>query len=111
MPVVVDTYPDGRAEEYDTDAGIYRLRSADGTVVVERPMTADEVAQVRQPAREQSSTQLHAQARAALTSNADYLAKVDGGTAVQADHITQIARLTRQVNALIRLVVGSDLLD
>lgn len=108
------TYPSGRVESWSHEDG-YTLTSPDGEVLVERPLTPAESARLTEfeafPVREQNRNQLHTQARAALTGNAVYLGKVDDGTAVQADHITQVARLTRQVNALIRLVIGSDLLD
>lgn len=108
------TYPSGVVESWDHTAG-YKQTAADGTVVEERALTADEATRLTEfehrDEREQSRTQLHTQARAALTQNAVYRGKVDGGTAVQADHIANGVRLTRQVDALIRLVVGSDLLD
>lgn len=107
-------YPSGRVESWDHTLG-YRLVDADGNVLESRPLTPEEGARLtefeRREERETSRGQLHAQARAALASNAAYLGKVDDGTATQADHITQVTRVTRQVNALIRLVIGSDLLD
>jgi hypothetical protein len=36
---------------------------------------------------------------------------VTAGTATTADHIAQVPALTRQMQAVIRLLAGSDLLD
>jgi len=51
------------------------------------------------------------QVRLALVSNRVYLAKFTAGTLTDAERDTQLARLTRQVQALIRLLVVSDVLD
>lgn len=50
---------------------------------------------------------LHARARAALAGNATYLALA---TPSNAQNTAQVRALTRQINALIRLVVAADLL-
>lgn len=51
---------------------------------------------------------LHARARQALTDNGEYLA-LTSPTAGQT--VAQTKRLTRQCSALIRLLIGADLLD
>jgi len=53
----------------------------------------------------------HEQARLALAANRTYLAKVTDGTVTQADHAAQVARLTRQMQALIRTFITSDVPD
>jgi len=55
--------------------------------------------------------ELHVRARQAFVTNRTYLDKVNAGTATQAEHIAQIATLTRQMQAVIRLLIGRDLLD
>lgn len=50
---------------------------------------------------------LHAKARAALAANAAYLAIP---TPTNAQNTAQTKRLTREVNALLRLLIGGDLL-
>jgi hypothetical protein len=101
-------------EQWDLTALTYRRW--DCTVLVEeRPFNDAEVQtkNVRQTdqARQANETALIAKARAAFSSNAAYLAKVAGGTATNADHIGQVPALTRQMQGLIRLAVGADLLD
>ena len=51
---------------------------------------------------------LHAKARQALAANATYL---DIPTPSNAQAVAQVAALTRQTNALIRLLLAGDLLD
>jgi len=55
--------------------------------------------------------ELQVRARQAFVANRAYLDKVNAGTATQAEHIAQIAALTRQMQAVIRLLIGRDLLD
>jgi len=55
--------------------------------------------------------ELHVRARQAFTANRTYLDKVNAGTATQAEHIAQVAALTRQMQGILRLLVGRDLLD
>jgi hypothetical protein len=50
---------------------------------------------------------LHAKARTALQANADYLALA---SPTNAQNLAQIRRLTRECSAIIRLLIGSDLL-
>jgi hypothetical protein len=49
--------------------------------------------------------------RLAYAANRAYLDKVDAGTAVAADHVQQTARLTRQLQALVRLVAATTLTE
>ncbi|MFR9796847.1 hypothetical protein ACL02U_13205, partial [Streptomyces sp. MS06] len=92
----------------------YRLYEA-GVLVLERPFTAREDAEaderLMEAARRVNRTTLLQQARAAWSTNKTYLDKVTGGTATNADHIAQVPALTRQMQGVIRLLVGSDLLD
>lgn len=55
--------------------------------------------------------ELRNRARQAFLANRVYLDKVNAGTVTQAEHIAQIVALTRQLQAVIRLMVGQDLLD
>jgi hypothetical protein len=101
-------------QQWDTDAGVY-TRYLYGAVVEQRPFTDTEIAWLAgaatDSARQANRAALLAAARAAFTNNAAYLAKVTGGTATNADHIAQVPALTRQMQAVIRIIVGSDLLD
>ncbi|MFD7609728.1 hypothetical protein [Streptomyces sp. NPDC059828] len=101
-------------EEWDTTARIYR-RWVDGSLVDERPFTEAETAsvdaQARDDARAANRASLMGRVRLALATNAAYLDKVQAGTAVNADHVAQTAALTRQTQAIIRLLAGADLLD
>ena len=71
-----------------------------GALVAVEQVTVD----VTLPANEYS---LHVKARAALTANATYLALPSPTNAPTA---AQVKALTRQVNALARLIIGADLL-
>ena len=71
-----------------------------GQVVAEQVVTVDVTA-------ETVDNDLRTKARQALQSNATYLAL---GNPTAAQTTTQVQLLTRQVNALIRLVVAGDLL-
>jgi hypothetical protein len=101
-------------QQWDTDAGIY-TRYLYGAVVEQRPFTDAEIAWLTgtatDSARQANRAALLAAARIAVANNAAYLAKVTAGTAVTADHIAQVPALTRQMQAVIRIIVGSDLLD
>jgi hypothetical protein len=55
--------------------------------------------------------ELHVRVRQAFLANRTYLDKVNAGTATQAEHIAQVAALTRQMQGVLRLLVGRDLLD
>ena len=101
-------------EEWDTDTRTYR-RWGDGQLVEERPFTDVEGACVDEQARDARRATAQAalvdRIRIALASNSAYLDKVTAGTATTADHIAQVPALTRQMQAVIRLIAGSDLLD
>lgn len=101
-------------EQWDTGARVYR-RWEYGLLVVERPFTDAENAaaddRLVDATRQTNRAALLAKARTAFTNNAAYLAKVTAGTATNADHIAQVPALTRQMQGVIRLIVGSDLLD
>jgi hypothetical protein len=101
-------------EQWDIDARVYR-RWEYGVLVVERPFTDAENAaadsRLLDATRLSNQAALLAKARTAFTNNAAYLAKVTAGTATNADHIAQVPALTRQMQGVIRLIVGLDLLD
>ena len=101
-------------EQWDTDARTYR-RWEHGTLVLERPFTdaenASTGAAVADDRRLANRAELLARARAAQATNAAYLDAVAAGTATNAQHVAQTAALTRQMQGVIRLLVGSDLLD
>ncbi|KAB1146838.1 hypothetical protein F7R91_14780 [Streptomyces luteolifulvus] len=101
-------------EQWDVPSRTYR-RYESGVLVIQRPFTDAENASANQAladgARTVNKATLLLRARTALASNAAYLDKVNAGTATNADHIAQVPALTRQMQGLIRLIVGSDLLD
>jgi len=49
--------------------------------------------------------------RQAFVANRAYLDKVNAGTVTQAEHIAQVAALTREMQGVLRLLVGRDLFD
>jgi hypothetical protein len=75
-------------------------RRVDGTVLVDEEVIVDVTEQVVQ-------LDLHSKARAALQANRDYLALA---SPTNAQNLAQIRRITRECSALIRLLIGSDLL-
>jgi hypothetical protein len=101
-------------EQWDAPSQTYR-RYENGVLVLQRPFTDAESASAATAAaddvRRTNRAVLLARARTALANNAAYLDKVAAGTATNADHIAQVPALTRQMQGLIRLIVGSDLLD
>lgn len=113
-PGIVQRSDSTTREEWDTTTSTYRMWNC-GVLVVERPFTADELAQFAAAAadatRQANRLALLGQARTAYTNNQTYLAAVAAGTATTATHIAQVPALTRQMQGLIRLIVGSDLLD
>lgn len=101
-------------QQWDLTARIYR-RFEDGLLVLERPFTdeenADAEARALEGTRRTNRETLLRRARTAWTTNRAYLDLVAAGTATNADHIAQVTTLTRQMQGVIRLIVGSDLLD
>jgi hypothetical protein len=101
-------------EQWDVPSRTYR-RWENGVLVEERPFTAAENAsadeQLADDARRATLADLQARARAAITTDRVYLDAVTAGTVTTAQALTQVAALTRQTIGLIRLVIGSDLLD
>lgn len=101
-------------EQWDTGTRIYR-RWEHEALTIERPFTDAENASVGAAAaddtRRANRAELLTRARAAQATNAAYLDAVAAGTATNAQHVAQTAALTRQMQGVIRLLVGSDLLD
>lgn len=122
---IYELHSDLGVERWDLDLRVYSL-FVDGELMSERPFSdaengqADAVdgAPVRAIAFARAATnpsaaamdELLRRARTAYLGNQDYLAKVDDGTATNADHITQVPRLTRQMQEVIRWIVRGDLL-
>lgn len=101
-------------QQWDVPSRTYRLYQ-DGVLVLTRPFTdaenATADARIADATRDTNQATLLQQARTAIVNNLTYLNKVQAGTAVTADHIAQVPALTRQMQGVIRLLVGSDLLD
>lgn len=55
--------------------------------------------------------ELRNRARQAFLANRVYLEKVNAGTVTQAEHIAQVVALTREMQGVLRQIVGRDLLD
>lgn len=112
--LVVEQRDASVVQQWDLTARIYR-RYDSGILVEERPFTDAENAQadqaIAEEARRANRAALLDRARSALATNQTYLDKVTAGTATNADHIAQVPALTRQMQGVIRLIVGSDLLD
>lgn len=93
-------------EEWDSETGTYTRWDSTGAVVETRPLTADEVAafaaQAAAQAAETNGRTLEDRLRRFLGLNADFLA-LAAPTAAQRN--TQVERLARQTNALIRLAL------
>jgi hypothetical protein len=120
MPIV-ERQDSTTLEQWDTDARIY-TRTESGAMVETRPFTDAESRQLDAENAQAAATIVNdtrtinrdailAQARIAYANNATYLALIAAGTATNADHIAQVPKLTRQMQAVIRLLVASDLLD
>jgi hypothetical protein len=113
-PYTVESRDASVTEQWDVPSRTYRRYDA-GVLTVERPFTDAEVAwadaAVVESTRGANTRELLSRARAALSANTEYLAKVQAGTVTNADHIAQVPALTRQMQGVIRLIVGSDLLD
>ncbi|MBP5875647.1 hypothetical protein PV413_03650 [Streptomyces scabiei] len=114
LPFTCERRDGSTAEQWDAPTRTYR-RFECGALVEERPFTPAEDAwaltRTVEDTRRANRDQLGARVRTALANNAAYLDKVQAGTATNADHIAQVPALTRQMQGVIRLLVGSDLLD
>lgn len=114
LPFTTERRDASITEQWDVPSRTYR-RYESGTLTVERPFTDAEIKTVTDAAvddaRRLTRADLLARVRAARTSNAAYLDAVAAGTATNAQHVAQTAALTRQMQGVIRLLVGADLLD
>ncbi|WAZ20157.1 hypothetical protein STRCI_001256 [Streptomyces cinnabarinus] len=113
-PYTVELRDASMTRQWDIPTRTYRCFTA-GQATEERPFTDAENAWADRLAvaegRRTNEAELRSRARAALTTNRSYLDAVAAGTATQATHLAQVGALTRQMQGLIRLIVGSDLLD
>lgn len=113
-PYTVERVDSSITERWHVPTRMYR-RYDSGALADERPFndaenaTAD--AWTVDNTRSANQALLLQRARAAIVTNQTYLDKVTAGTATNADHIAQVPVLTRQMQGVIRLLVGSDLLD
>lgn len=101
------SYSDGvKVSELDTVTG-YREFSADGSVTKQRALTSDETAQLAAQdtadAQANNSVTLRQQAAAALAGNRTYVALA---SPTNAQTTAQVKALSRQVNGVIRLLLG-----
>ena len=114
LPATCERRDATTVEQWDVPSRTYRRYDC-GALVEERQFTPGEDAWAAQNAvertRQVNRELLVSRARAALANNTEYLAKVAAGTATNADHIAQVPALTRQMQGVIRLLLGSDLLD
>lgn len=94
------------AQEWNDELRQYTYRNTDGAILEQRPYTAEENAQADARAAYESAVvneaALMSKARQALISNAEFLANT---SVTNAQAVSQVKALTRQVNALIRLQV------
>jgi hypothetical protein len=111
---VIEQTSGQRVERWDTDAKTYTSYLA-GVLVESRPFTDGEVAflaardaDVAWQARRTDAARL---LRLAYASNRDYLAGVDAGTVTNAQAVQQVAKLTRQLQGLIRLVAATSVTE
>jgi hypothetical protein len=106
--------PDGTVEEWDVEAGVYRVRR-NGTVV-QRPLTDAELEWLEaghpgDPARVET---LRRQGRRAYVQNRAFLLRPAPNyplsQSAQRALVAQTVALTRQTNGIIRLLLGRDML-
>lgn len=114
--VVAQLHPDGTVERWDADAGTYELLAVDGTPMEARSLTASELVWLAaNPSTDPAKRAwLNRQVRLARKANRDFLdlppPAVPLLPAGEQQIVDQVIALTRQMNALIGLVVGRDLL-
>lgn len=94
-------------EILDPVSGNY-VKTVDGVETVRRSMTADEqaslAAQQANAAAAVNAALIRQRAATALTANATFLALA---SPTQAQAVAQVQRLTREVNGLLRVLLGS----
>lgn len=83
------------------------IQTINNRVVVDGVLVTDEAVEVDVTV-EVVTLDLHSKARAALAVNQTFL---DRAAPTNAQTLAQVQRLTRECSAIIRLLVGSDLLD
>lgn len=95
-----------RAELFDESSGLYTRWDQAGTQIEQRPLTAEESARLASAASADAAMSnaetIRTRAGAALAVNATYLALPTPNTA---QNTAQIKALTRECNALIRLLL------
>lgn len=108
-------YPDGvtKAEQYDDTAQTYTAWNQAGAVTTTRPYTAAETARAAAEAAaltaDANGATVRSRAQAALTANATFLAI--SGTPTNAQILAQVRQLTKENNAVIRLLLPGLLSD
>jgi hypothetical protein len=114
--ILTQVHADGAVESWDSDAGTYTLTRADQQLAV-RALTWDELRWLAggHPVSDPVDADTwRGQARDALRSNRAFLDLPEPSyplnTAAQRALVGQVVDLTRQVNAIIRLLVGRDTL-
>jgi hypothetical protein len=93
----------GTTHKWLVESGLYQ-RLEYGGLVEERAFNADDlswIALVEGATASGGAGDFLSKIRTALTTDSVYLAKVQAGTATNAEHIAQIAPLTRQIQAMI----------